>query len=248
MKTVHNVNNLLVKDLFAELKMVEICDSKKFGPDGYHGFIFGNQIPTNDPAAAFDDRYFGRSAMRFSPYFKRIKKARENARLYTKMGFYPERYNEEFPMTHGDSEIYCEAELEICDEYKRIFLNCGMEILIYSDGTLYLHNVSGENPELFLTKDAFLPSVELPYCDFLISKGMKPEAVSRVTRIQHFDNNIGVDGGTMSLCFEISSFGNVLSNTGIDLKLRKRTDRNKIDTDIETDGTETEKTGKDKNL
>ena len=224
-------NGIVTKDMFAELRMTETSQTKMYGSDKYRSPIYGNQIPTNDPAAAFDDRYFQRSVMRFSPYFERIRKARENARLYTKTGLFPERYNEEFPMTSGDLEIYCPAVLEICDDYKRISLNCGADIVVYSDSTVYLHNVSRENSDLFLSKDGFVPSVDLPYCDFLISKGIEPEIINRNTRIQHFEDSTGEDGGTMSLCFEISSFGNVLSNTSLDLKLVPKNNCDKLPAD-----------------
>ena len=224
-------SDIVTKEMFAELKIVELPYDKMFGSDKYRSPIYGNQIPSNDPFADFDDRYFRRSVMRFSPYFERVRKARENAKLYTKTGFFPERYNEEFPMLHGDSEIYCPAVLEACDEYKRISLDCGIDVVVYSDGTVYLHNVSRENPELFLTSDGFLPSVDLPYCDFLISKGALPEIINRTARIQYFEDSFGENGGTMSLCFELSSHGNVISNTGLELKITPKNNFDKLPSD-----------------
>ena len=207
--------------LFSELRLIQTKGPHGFGSEML-GEKYGFTKLSDDEYADYDDRNFERSAMRFSPYFDFIRNARKTTELYTKCGLYEERYCEEFPQPGGDLEIYDETVITVCPEYRKISLGCGIEITIYSrDRSVKLENVDSDITDLYLLRDTFLSSVDMPYIEYYISRGLEPLKIERTARIRHFDDTITENGGTLSLSYEISDHGSVVSVANLELKVIK---------------------------
>jgi len=215
--------------MFAQLKLHGTMESKDMLGANALEHKYGTQSQTSDPNAAYDDRNYERSVLRHSPYMQWVKQTRLNAEMYTRLGFFPERYNPEFPKPYGDKEIYCGAVLEICDEYKRVILECGSEITLYKNGVIVLLDVDDENPETILDTASPLENSEAPYLDYLLSRGLEPDISNYTVSVLSCDMDLSENGGCVSVNYDISKVAETYRSICFELKLCRITDENRTE-------------------
>ena len=189
--------------------------------------IFGKSIPTGDPLADLDDRYYEHSVLRHSPYFKRVRNMRKNAELYFKEGIFPERYNPEHPLHPQPIETYQRSALEIRDDCKIITFETGTRLCIYKDGYISLYSITVTPPVICAKLDGCMEDVDDTYAEFLLQKQQTDGPDKYFVKLSDFYDGIDASGGNVGFIAEISLGGIVTSRLKIDINLQKITDINR---------------------
>lgn len=224
---VKHKNHNIYGDFMAKYVQMELYIPETPAPMDVKSHIFGNSVPTGDPLADIDDRYYDHSVIRHSPYFRRLRTIRRNVDLYFREGIFPERYNEEHPLYPNKTELYQRATLEISDDYKLITLDMGAKLCIYNDGYIVLSTITTSPPVICARVDGYVQDVDDSYRDFLLSKNQDEDPDNYFVKLTDFFDGIDRDGGNVSFIAEISVGGIVTSILKIDLTLQKITDFNK---------------------
>ncbi len=183
--------------------------------------FYGSSVPTNDPDAAFDYRYYENSIMRFSPYFERVREYNENMKNFAKSGGIAERYCEENRMNLDYSEGIFGVQLEILPDCKIIEVDSGQKIHLYNNGTVLLLGMDALCPELFLVPDKFVAGMDMPYADMLFAKGLMPDTLMYTAEIIDIEDTVTPDGGTLHIRYETSSGGRIIGNVTIEMVITK---------------------------
>lgn len=206
--------------LFYKLRIERTAFEPEYSFEAYREQI-GASAPYNEEFRDFDPRRNERSPVRFSPYFRTVRRLNANTQLYTEQGFYPERYNPEHPIPLDD-ERYGILLYTQCEDFRKINIDARSAITLFSDsGEILLEGIDSEYGSLFLKRGIYTGHHYTPLIDSCVKQKIDPVLVTTEHQITAFDENIGLDGGGLVLSYESRSCGTLYGQTRIELTLCK---------------------------